>query len=288
MSRAVNEKSISTVSPSSIGYPALLKEIPDFPKNINFLGEINKYENTPKVAIVGTRRPTRYGLEAASDLARELSAAGVIVVSGLAIGIDAAAHVGAIEGGMPTWAVLGSGLQNVQPVINRKLAEKIIKSGGAIISEYDNAHPADKWTFPQRNRIVAGLSIATIVVEAPEHSGALITADLALQYNRDVGAVPGEISSINSRGTNNLIKNGAAIIRNAEDVFELIGVERQIKVLDNADGLENNILRCLNEPQSADELAAVLNRDIQDINRTLTALEIMGMIKNTGGIFIKK
>lgn len=280
-------RNINSISAASPVYPSLLKEIPDLPQSINFIGEIAKHENTPKVAVVGTRRATRYGLETAADLARGLSAAGVIVVSGLAMGIDAAAHRGATEGPTPTWAVLGSGLLNVQPVINRRLAEKIIESGGAIISEYDHTFPANKWTFPQRNRIVAGLTLATIVVEAPEHSGALITADLAMQYNRDVGAVPGEISSINSRGTNKLIKNGAAIIRNAEDVLELIGIERQIVNIDNKNELENNIMRCLSEPRNADELTAMLNLDIKDVNRTLTALEIKGMIKNNRGILIK-
>lgn len=281
-------RKINSVSADSPAYPLLLKEIPDLPQNLNFIGEIFRHEHTPKVAMVGTRRPTRYGLDAATDLARGLSSAGIIIVSGLAMGIDAAAHQGALEGPTPTWAVLGSGLLNILPVINRRLAEKIIESGGAIISEYDHTFPADKWTFPQRNRIVAGLTLATIVVEAPEHSGALITADLAMQYNRDVGAIPGEISSINSRGTNNLIKNGAAIIRSAEDVLELIGIDPRSRNLDSADGLENNILHCLSEPHSADELVTMLDLDIKDINRILTVLEIKGMIKNTGGVLIKK
>lgn len=286
--RSDTNTKIKSVALGSSEYPALLKEISDFPKNLNFLGEIAGYENVPKVAIVGTRRATRYGLETAADLARGLSASGVIVVSGLAIGIDAAAHQGAMEGPTPTWAVLGSGLRNIQPTINRRLSDKILESGGAIISEYDHTFPADKWTFPQRNRIVAGLTLATIVVEAPEHSGALITADLAMQYNRDVGAVPGEISSINSRGTNNLIKNGAAMIRNIEDVLELIGITPKSNNLDNMSELENNILRCLDKAWSADDLAQILNIDIKEVNRTLTALEIKGMIKNTGGILMKK
>ena len=276
----MDKRAIKNIKISSADYPEMLKEISDPPQEINILGEIKKSEEAPKVAIVGTRRPTRYGLETAANLACELSRAGIVVVSGLALGIDSAAHRGAIEGGTPTWAVIGSGLLNIQPTINRRLAEKIIETGGAIISEYPQAYPANKWTFPQRNRIVAGLAGAAIVVEAPEHSGALITADLAMQYNRDVGAVPGEINSINSRGTNALIKNGAAVIRNAGDVLELIGWIPKTPGLDKFDELENNILRCLDRPQGADEIMSALDQNISVINQKLTALEIKGAIKN--------
>ena len=283
----MEEHNIKTIKITSADYPEMLKEITDPPREINVLGEIGKFRDAPKVAIVGTRRLTRYGLEAATNLARELSNMGVIVVSGLALGIDSAAHKGAIEGGSPTWAVLGSGLLNIQPTINRRLAEKVLETDGAIISEYPHTYPANKWTFPQRNRIVAGLTKATIVVEAPERSGALITADLAMQYNRDVGAIPGEINSINSRGTNTLIKNGAALIRNAEDVLELIGFESKTAMIDKLDELENNILRCLDQPQRADEMTAALNQDISIINQKLSTLEIKGMIKNMAGMFHK-
>ncbi|MEK7090284.1 MAG: DNA-processing protein DprA [Patescibacteria group bacterium] len=283
----MSRENIKTVKISSADYPKMLKEIADPPQAINFLGEIMAHEDKPKIAIVGTRKATRYGIEAALSLARELSSMGVIIVSGLAMGVDTAAHKGALEGGSPTWAVLGSGILNIQPTINRGLARKIIETGGAIISEYEHTHPADKWTFPQRNRIVAGLAKATIVVEAPEKSGALITADLAMQYNRDVGAVPGETTSINSRGTNLLIKNGAAIIRNAGDALELIGLDAESARLDNLDELENNILRHLSKPQSADELTELLNQNISAINQKLSTLEIKGAIKNNAGLFYK-
>lgn len=283
----MSRKNIKTVKISSADYPKMLGEIADPPQAINFVGEIIAYGDKPKIAIVGTRKATRYGMETALALARELSSMGVIIVSGLAMGIDAAAHKGALEGGTPTWAVLGSGLLNIQPTINRGLAQKIVETGGAIISEYEHTYPADKWTFPERNRIVAGLTKATIVVEAPEKSGALITADLAMQYNRDVGAVPGETTSINSRGTNLLIKNGAAIIRNVEDALELIGLDAKSARLDNLDELENNILRRLSEPRLADELAQLLDQNISIINQRLSVLEIKGAIKNNAGLFYK-
>jgi len=282
-----NISKAKNISINSDEYPESLKNIFDPPKDLNALGDIDKFASSPKVAIVGTRRPTRYGLEVAETLARDLSNMGVVIVSGLALGIDSAAHRGALDGQTPTWAVLGSGLFNIQPTINRPLAEKIVAGGGAIISEFEDTYPADKWTFPQRNRIVAGLTQATIVVEASERSGALITADLAMQYGRDVGAVPGETTSLNSRGTNNLIKNGAALIRSAEDVLELIGLEQKKLKLDNFDELENNILRLLESPLCADDISASLSQNILAVNQKLSILELKGAIKNRAGLFHK-
>lgn len=278
---------VKKIKLSDKNYPPLLKETPHAPKEIYYKGSLSTDHVDLKkaVAIVGTRKATRYGLEVAKMLGQELSQAGVIVVSGLALGIDTKAHQGALEGPTPTWAVLGSGIENILPSTNIKLAEAIIEHGGAIISEYPGNHPADRWTFPQRNRIIAGLSHATIVVEAPERSGALITAYLAIDYNREVGAVPGEITSINSKGSNKLLKLGAAAISSSEDILELIGLSPP--TIDKLEELEQSILQCLQTPKSADDLSQELKISTQQLSQKLTMLEIYGKIKNIGGIFHK-
>lgn len=273
-------------------YPALLAEISKPPKKIFVLGNAEQLadaQQKPIIAIVGTRRPTQYGKEVAYTLARDLALRGVVVVSGLALGIDAAAHKGALEGGGKTWAVLGSGIDNIQPVYNRKLAEDIIRAQGLIISEYPGSTDATKWTFPERNRIVAGLSSAVIVVEAPIRSGALITARLALDANREVGAVPGEVFSVQSGGTHMLLREGAAVIRDANDILELVGVATlgdETKV-DKLDDIAQNILHSLNVPKTVDEIAHAVGKNTAVLGEYLSSLEIEGIIENKGGVFHK-
>lgn len=277
---------IKTISRDHAGFPKMLAEIPSPPEVLYCLGDAD-LEKNPSVAIVGTRRATRYGLEVAQTLARDLSMAGLTVVSGLALGIDSRAHLGALEGGGKTIAVLGSGVENIHPLQNKRLAERIISSGGAVISEFPPLYPPDKWTFPQRNRIVAGLSRAVIVVEAPEKSGALITARMALDYNRDVGAVPGEINSLNSYGTNMLLKTGAALIRSADDVLEMLGIYREEPELDKTDIMAQHLLDLLEEPSDKDAMLKRSGFTPEKLNQELTLLELAGKIKNVGGIFYK-
>ena len=164
------------------------------------------------------------------------------------------------------------------------MAQKIIAGRGAIISEFPPDYPPDKWTFPQRNRIIAGLSRVVIVVEAPEKSGALITARMALDYNRDVGAVPGEITSLNSYGTNRLLKMGAAIICSAEDVLEMLGIKPVAK-LDKMSSVAQHLLALLEEPSRADIILKKSGLGAQELSQELTLLELAGIIKNVGGIF---
>ncbi|MEK7647401.1 MAG: DNA-processing protein DprA [Patescibacteria group bacterium] len=275
-----------TVTLADKDYPALLREIPNPPETLSLLGNFRAW-NKPAVAIVGTRKATSYGLQAARALGRELASSGITVVSGLALGIDAEAHRGALEANGNTVAVLGSGINMIYPATNRPLAEKIIKQGGAIISEFSPDLPPERWTFPQRNRIIAGLSNVTLVVEAPEKSGALITAYLALEYNREVAALPGEITSLNSQGTNKLIKLGAAIIRNADDVLELLGITtpNAKAPLDKLDKIENVIMQCLSSPQSKDEILNLTQLPADTLNQKLSLLELKGAIKNNGGIY---
>ena len=198
-------------------YPRLLREIENPPLVLYMRGE-EEIDTTRTLAIVGTRRTSGYGREMARRLAHDLGALGLIVVSGLAIGIDAAAHHGALDSKGRTVAVLGSGFLHPYPASNKRLFDEIGRSG-TVVSEYPlDTHPA-KWTFPQRNRIIAGLSRGVIVVEAPQRSGALITARLALEEGREVFAVPGNVTSTASAGTNRLIKDGATLVETVEDIL---------------------------------------------------------------------
>lgn len=287
-------KMMHSISLKDTHYPALLREIHNPPENIYWLGRENVFKdanerNTLIVAIVGTRRPTRYGIEVALELSGDLASHGAIVVSGLALGIDAAAHKGALAAGGKTWAVLGSGLSYIYPPSNRVLAEEIVEGEGAVISEFSRDQIPEKWTFPRRNRVIAGLSHVTVVVEAPEKSGALITARFALEANREIGAIPGEVFSVHSRGTNALLKEGAALIRNAEDILELLGRNeiRSEQPLDSFKEIEQDIIRNLDKPKGSDELLALTGHPLIELQKHLTMLEIKGVIKNTGGVFSK-
>ena len=186
------------------------------------VGDAQTVPPPPAAAIVGTRRASPEGLEVARGLGRGLAAAGVTVVSGMALGIDSAAHAGALEVGGPTVAVLAGGADVPYPASKKGLYRAIVASGGAIVSEMPPGFRAFKWNFPARNRIIAGLAPVTIVVEAAERSGSLITADLALDLGRDVAAVPGPVQSWRSRGTNALLRDGAVLVRDAHDALDLV------------------------------------------------------------------
>jgi len=198
-------------------YPSLLREI-DAPPPILYLKGEKTIDTARTIAVVGTRRSSQYGRTVAERLAEALGYVGLIVVSGLAVGIDAAAHRGALKARANTVAVFGSGFGHPYPASNKKLADQIGESG-TLVSEYPLATRPAKWTFPQRNRILSGLSRGVVVVEAPERSGALITARLALEQGREVFAVPGAITSTASVGANRLIKDGAKLVETVEDVL---------------------------------------------------------------------
>ncbi|HXV34692.1 MAG TPA: DNA-processing protein DprA [Gaiellaceae bacterium] len=206
-------------------YPPLLAELHDPPASLHLRGGAAEILSRPAVAVVGARSCSPYGAQVARELARELAAAGIVVVSGLARGIDGEAHRGALAGGGLTVAVLGCGIDRDYPRAHAELARRIAESG-LVVSEYPEGVEPAPWRFPARNRIVAGLAAATVVVEARERSGALITADFALELGRDVFAVPGEITSALSRGTNDLIRQGATPLLTADDVLEALGIER--------------------------------------------------------------
>lgn len=200
-------------------YPCLLKEIYDPPQQLYYLGELKAREKFP-LAVVGTRKISFYGKKATERLVNGLCQAGLTIVSGLALGVDGLAHQIALENGTRTIAVLGSGLDTVYPPDHKKLAKRIIDTGGALVSEYPPKTKPSKLTFPARNRIVAGMSLGVLVIEAPIKSGAMITARLALDQGREVFAVPGDIYSENSQGCNLLIKKGAKPVTKIEDILE--------------------------------------------------------------------
>jgi len=276
---------ISAVAINSPDYPHLLKEIYVPPSILYFKGDIQDLNNGYSVAVVGTRKASFYGLETGLKLSRELALAGIKIISGLALGIDSKAHLGAIEAKGKTYAILGSGVSNIQPRTNLFLSDKIIEGGGAVISEYPPDTPAERWTFPERNRIIAGLSQLIIVVEAPERSGALITAKFALDANRDVGVVPGEISSLVSKGSNELLKHGAHPILDSRGALEILGVLDSAESNDFFDDGEKKILSYITDFISSEDLFLKVDMDIKEFNQCISALEIKGAVRNASGGF---
>lgn len=212
-------------------YPFLLREIADPPITLYVQGDWQACFEAPGVGVVGSRRCSTYGENASKMLSRDLAEQGICIVSGLARGIDSAAHRGAIEAKGRTIAVLGTGLDSVYPKENTKLVESILESGGAIVTQFPLETPPLKENFPYRNRIISGLSLGVLVVEASERSGSLITARLAAEQNREVFAVPGNITSKNSFGTNYLIKSGAKLVQQWKDVIEELPTEISADIL---------------------------------------------------------
>ncbi len=213
------------------GYPYLLREISDPPITLYVKGDWQACFDAPCVAVVGSRRCSTYGENASEMLARDLAANGICIVSGLARGIDTAAHRGAIDGRGKTIAVLGTGIDGVYPKENAKLVDNILASGGVVVSQFPLGTPPLKDNFPYRNRIISGLSLGVLLVEASERSGSLITARLAMEQNREVLAVPGNITSKNSFGTNYLIKSGAKLVQQWQDVVSELSPEISAAIL---------------------------------------------------------
>ena len=211
--------SVQKINSENKNYPPLLKETQNYPKTLYYLGNFNLEKETA-VAIVGTRKATSEGKLFAKQIAKELASRGIVIISGLALGIDAASHEGAIAGGGRTIAVLANGLDTIYPQQHYNLAKQILEKNGAIVSEYPSGTPALKHRFLERNRIVSGLCVATIVIEAPIHSGSLVTARLAIEAGRDVLVAPGPIRHQNYKGSHSLLRNGARIITSIEDVLE--------------------------------------------------------------------
>jgi DNA processing protein len=225
------------------------------------------------------------------EIARALARRNIIIVSGMARGVDTIAHRAALDADAPTIAVLGSGLSEkvIYPKDNVGLSREIAAKGGAIISEYESDQKPELWTFPQRNRIIAGIAKAVIVTEAGEKSGALITARYALEYGRDVLALPGQMMSPLSRGTNTLIKEGATPITSIDDIFEALGIDVSSKEMSTKEHSpdERTILEQLTEELSTDEIIKRTQLSPHAVLASIASLEIEGMIKQTGGMWRK-
>ncbi len=284
---------INTVKITDAEYPSLLKEIPNAPEMFYLLGELPK-DDIIKVAIVGTRKAGAAGRRFAKELAQKLTELGVIIVSGLAMGIDTAAHEGAVLAGGKTIAVLANGLDTIYPAQNENLAEKILEFGGAIISEYKPGTPSFQNQFLERNRIVSGLSIATIVIEAPERSGSIVTARLAAEQGRDVFVVPGSIDNPNHRGSHQLIRDGARLVASIDDILEDLNINQNVKIKNQNNNLklknnikdENQLLiyKTLQEsgnPLTIDEIIEITKLKTHIANQSVAFLIISGIIKET-------
>ncbi len=273
-------------------YPSRLREI-DNPPPVLYVRGTQATADDWAVAIVGTRRATAYGRDVAHELASVLAASGVTIVSGFARGIDAVAHLAALEVGGRTLAVLGSGLDKIYPPEHAALAERVVASG-ALISDYALGTPPDATNFPPRNRIISGLSLGVIVVEAGEESGALITTEFAMEQGREVFAVPGNIFSRTSRGPNKLIQQGAKMVLSPEDVLEELNLRMaahhaeardQLSLFDGADELEQKLLTHLSaEPLHADELSVLTGLPIASVSSALAMMELKGMARQAGGM----
>lgn len=293
----VRKKGFSILTIEDEGYPALLKETFDPPYVLYCAGSVETLKEA-SVAVVGARQPSHYGKALAEKLSRELAARGLTVVSGLARGIDSMAHRGALEEGR-TIAVLGSGLEQVYPPENKPLFRKIAESG-VIISEFPLAAPPLAFHFPLRNRTISGLSLAVVVVEATKRSGSLITARLALEQNREVMAVPGNVTSALSQGTNWLIKAGAKLVETWEDVIEELPSPLREELLSQGGNgkerrpgvnlKEKEILACLKVDALThiDEIAEMKEYSISELLALLLDLELKGYVVQSPGKYYQR
>ncbi len=279
-------------------YPALLREIDDPPLALYVRGRL-PVDTTTAIAIVGTRRGTQYGKMVGAKLASQLALRGISVVSGLAAGIDAAAHQGTLDVGGHTIAVLGCGVDIPYPKRNQPLYERIAVEG-TVMSEYPLGMRPAKWTFPQRNRILSGLSRGVVVVQAPERSGSLITARLALEQGREVFAVPGNISTTTSAGTNRLIQQGAKLVESAEDILEEFrDLRRMVRSAPSAEGSEDDatltererrVYELISlEPVHVDDIIARADLSPTEASHVLLLLQLEDLVVEVeGGCYVRK
>lgn len=269
-------------------WPPLLVETPKPPAKLYYAGAVPDYSRK-FLCVVGSRKYTTYGRDAVEYLIKGLTGYPVTIVSGLALGIDSFAHMNALKYGLPTVAIPGSGLspKTLHPQSHLRLAEEIVEKGGTLLSEFESDFKATFWSFPQRNRIMAGMSHATLLIEAGEKSGTLITAKLAIDYNRELLCVPGPIFSTNSEGTNMFARLGATIVRSPGDILEALGIkaEAKEKKKDYSDCSVNEIkiINILNEPLERDELVRQIKLPIHEVQMALTLLELKGYIREEMG-----
>lgn len=272
-----------------ITIPTILTQIPQPPKRLYGIGEIPSPEEYTYLCVIGSRKCSEYGKRACRELLSGLVGYPIVIVSGLALGIDTIAHISALENGILTVAFPGSGLAKdaLYPASNYHLAEAIVKNKGCLLSEFENHIKGAHWTFPMRNRLMAGISQAVLIIEAEHESGTLITADMAMEYGRDVFIVPGSIFSETSFGTNNLIKQGATPITHSEQLLEELGFT--ISSHDAKDSYKNcsdeekEILTLLKQPMQRSELIRNLAMPTHKANVLISAMEIKGLLGESLG-----
>ena len=278
---------IQSITIEDKDYPESLKKIPDAPKVLYYRGNFVAEES--RFSIVGTRRPSPYGQQATLQIVGQLAQAGLTIVSGMAPGIDTFSHRTCVENKKRTIAILGTGLdeKSIYPQQNLELAKKIIENGGCLISELPPGTHGSKFTFPRRNRIISGLSLGVLIVEAKEKSGSLITAEYAKIHRKKIFAVPGPIFSSNSKGPNNLIKSGAKLVENASDVLEELGIESFDFTRDklSAENLEEKLILTALKEESLyiDAIIEKTKLNAPVVASTLALMEISGTIRNLGG-----
>jgi DNA processing protein len=277
---------INTISPQDNKFSQIITSIALVPKRLYYLGTLPA-ERRPAVAIVGTRKPTAYGKEVTHTLAYNLAKRGVVIVSGMALGVDGIAHRAALEAGGTTIAVQANGLSNLYPASHRQLGADIVTGGGAIISEYEPDTPARDYRFLERNRIISGLADAVIITEAAARSGTLNTARNGLEQGRDIFAVPGNITSPLSAGCNQLIKQGATPVTCVEDILEVIAPQllqpqTQLALGDNPN--QTCLIQLLQSGvRDGDDLQAQSKIPASEFATELTMMELNGLIRSLGG-----
>lgn len=282
------EQALKQLSPAE--FPALLKQIPDRPKRLYVRGDLPS-DSLKYLAVVGSRAVSPYGRAATAHLIEGLRGYPIVIVSGLAFGVDAEAHKAALRAGLTCVAVPGSGLDwnTISPRANVQLARDILKSGGALLNEFEPTQPGTDYTFPQRNRIMAGMTHATLLIEAKERSGTLITARLATEYNRDLLIVPGSIFSETSRGTHQFLRLGATAITSPEDILVALGItkrdgENLASMREDLSDDERRVLAIVASPVPRDDLLGALDLGISEANVLLSAMEIKGLITEELGV----
>lgn len=276
---------INRISPDEHNFLQSIGSIAKKPKALYYTGTLPE-SRRHTVAIVGTRKPTAYGREVTAMLASELAKKGIVIISGLALGVDAIAHTAALDAGGTTIAVLANGLPDIQPSTNRQLAERILANNGAILTEYDEGTPALSHQFLARNRIVSGLSDAVIITEAAARSGTLNTAAHAIEQGRELFVVPGNITSAMSLGCNSLIKQGATPVTSVDDILEVIAPELlsgQATLFVTNNPLERKVLELLRGGlRSGDDVQQQIGCSATDLSTALTMLELGGAIRALG------
>lgn len=282
-----NFMEIFQINLSDYDYLRDLPHIPDPPKKLFMRGKLPE-KRVKTVAIVGTRKPSAYGREIATKIASECAKNGIVVVSGLALGIDSIAHRAAIDSGGKTIAILANGVDKIYPRSHEDLGQKILQTNGAILSEYPNNTPARPWQFLARNRIVSGLADAVVIIEAASRSGTLSTANHALDQGKEIFAVPGNITSPLSAGCNQLIKNGANPLTSVEDLLDFLipdRFEKQTQLFKGDTREENVILEFLskNGTTSSDTIIKQMRLSASEFNQAITMLELKGLVLNNGG-----